>query len=224
MRKNNVMKEWKDVLNSEEIKQQLKKIGEFLKQEINEKKIICPDKKNIFKSLEITKYSNVSVVILGQDPYPNFKKADGLAFSVPNNVIYPQSLQNIFKELKNNYNNVCINTGSLDKWAKQGVLLLNVILTVEEHKPKSHSNIGWEKFTDQIIQTIAKNKKNIVFVLLGKDAQNKEYLIDKKKHFIIKTSHPSPLSAHYGFLGSNIFKKINSYLKKINKKQILWDT
>lgn len=221
---NKIKKTWRDLLKFEFSKPYMKKISYFLKNEIFKKKTIYPEKNNIFKALILIPFKKIKVIILGQDPYYLPKKATGLAFSIPKNESLTETLINIFKELKNNYPDIKNKTGCLNNWVKQGVFLLNCILTVEAYKPRSHQLIGWENFTNEIIKTLSLHRKNLVFILLGQYAQTKENLIDKKKHLILKTSHPSPLSAHKGFFGSKIFLKTNEYLKKIKKKEINWNT
>ncbi len=161
------------------------------------------------------------MVILGQDPYHNDFQANGLCFSVSDMVPAPPSLKNIYKELESDLN-IKKNTNDLASWALQGVLLLNTTLTVKAHEANSHKDLGWEQFTDFIIKEISTHKENIVFVLWGAYAQKKSQLIDSQKHLIIKTAHPSPLSAHRGFLGSKPFSKINNYLSKHQKAIINW--
>lgn len=167
-------------------------------------------------------FNNLSVVILGQDPYHNEGQANGLCFSVNNDIIIPPSLKNIFKEVNNDLNISIIKTGNLTPWAEQGVLLLNAILTVRSHQAGSHQNYGWEVFTDSIIKKISDDKKNIVFLLWGAYAQKKIPLIDMSKHYILTSAHPSPLSAHRGFFGNQHFSKTNDYLKSVHKIPIEW--
>jgi len=180
-----------------------------------------PPKNQIFRALELTPFEDVKVVIIGQDPYHNDGQANGLCFSVSENVTAPPSLKNIFIELKNDLGTERISK-ELDDWAKQGVLLLNATLTVRAHSPNSHKDLGWEKFTDFIIKEISAKKENVVFVLWGAFAQKKEELIDSSKHCIIKSAHPSPFSVHRGFFGSKPFSKINNYLTSKSEKPISW--
>ncbi|WP_261978548.1 uracil-DNA glycosylase [Buchnera aphidicola] len=188
------------------------------------KKNIYPKVKDIFNAFKFTPFYGIKIVIIGQDPYHNRNQAHGLAFSVCSKcTIIPPSLKNIFKEIYNDLKKKSLFTnGCLIPWAKQGILLLNTILTVEENKPMSHANVGWEIFTDQIVSNINKLKKNIIFILWGSFAKKKLPLINKKKHFILTSSHPSPLSAHRGFIGCNHFSKTNKILLKIKKKIIVW--
>lgn len=211
---------WKEILapikNSEYFATLRKKINEEYA-----KNICFPPKKQIFRALELTPFDEVKVVILGQDPYHNDFQANGLCFSVSDMVPAPPSLKNIYKELESDLN-IKKNTNDLASWALQGVLLLNTTLTVKAHEANSHKDLGWEQFTDFIIKEISTHKENIVFVLWGAYAQKKSQLIDSQKHLIIKTAHPSPLSAHRGFLGSKPFSKINNYLSKHQKVIINW--
>lgn len=180
-----------------------------------------PPKNQIFRALELTPFDAIKVVIIGQDPYHNDFQANGLCFSVSDRVPAPPSLQNIYKELKEDLN-IEKSTNELDSWAKQGVLLLNATLTVRAHLANSHKDLGWEHFTNFIIKEISNKRENIVFVLWGAFAQKKIEFIDTQKHFIIKSAHPSPLSAHRGFFGSRPFSKINNYLKSKNIDEINW--
>lgn len=180
-----------------------------------------PPKNQIFRAIELNSFDEVKVVIIGQDPYHGDNQANGLCFSVSDKVKAPPSLQNIFKELKDDLN-IDKTTNELDDWAKQGVLLLNATLTVRAHSPNSHKDLGWEKFTDFIIKEISDKKQNVVFVLWGAFAQKKEELIDSSKHFILKSAHPSPFSVYRGFYGSRPFSKINEYLESKNLKPISW--
>jgi uracil-DNA glycosylase len=164
----------------------------------------------------------LKVVIIGQDPYHGKGQANGLSFSVEKNIKIPPSLKNIFIELKNNYPEYKYSDGDLSRWANQGVLLLNSILTVRKSEPGSHSNIGWEKFTDFVIKNISSEKRNVVFLLWGKYAQSKRRLIDENKHLILKSSHPSPFSAHKGFFKNYHFKKTNQYLLLNDLNEINW--
>lgn len=182
---------------------------------------VFPPKEQIFRALQLTKFEDVKVVILGQDPYHNDFQADGLSFSVVGNIAAPPSLRNIFAELRSDLGISRTNTDLTD-WAIQGVLLLNATLTVQAHKANSHQGLGWERFTDFIIQEISERKTNVVFVLWGAFAQKKAPLINGAKHHILKAPHPSPLSAHRGFFGSRPFSKINGYLSSKNATPISW--
>lgn len=201
----------------------MKKIKNFLAEEIQTWKTIFPHPKNIFKAFDKTPFESVKVVIIGQDPYHGEGQAQGFCFSVKKWTKLPPSLKNIFKELEWSLDILPSENGDLTAWTEQWVLLLNSILSVEKWKPASHSQIGWENFTDEVIRKISEKKENIIFLLWWAFAQSKESLIDTKKHFILKTTHPSPFSAHRGFLGSNCFKETNEILKKIWKNPINWD-
>lgn len=213
---------WKQELNEEFGKPYFDKIVHFLKDEKKEGKIIYPPGRLIFNAFECTPLSTVKVVIIGQDPYHNPGQAHGLSFSVPPGIPPPPSLLNIFKELQHDLGIPLPNTGNLEPWAKQGVLLLNASLTVEANKPMSHSSIGWHIFTDAVIRHVSNGRGHIVFLLWGKFAQNKEPLIDGTKHKILKAAHPSPLSAHNGFFGCGHFSKANAWLKEMGETTIDW--
>lgn len=180
-----------------------------------------PPKGQIFRALELTPFEEVKVVIIGQDPYHNDGQANGLCFSVSENVAAPPSLKNIFTELKDDLG-IERTKKELDDWAKQGVLLLNATLTVKAHSPNSHKDLGWEQFTDFIIGQIAARKEHVVFVLWGAFAQKKETLIDASRHYVIKSAHPSPFSVYRGFYGSKPFSKINAYLESKDLAPISW--
>lgn len=180
-----------------------------------------PPKNQIFRALELTPFDEVKVVIIGQDPYHGDFQANGLCFSVSDQVKAPPSLQNIYKELKEDLG-IDKTTNELDGWAKQGVLLLNATLSVRAHSPNSHKDLGWEQFTNFIIKEISDKKENVVFVLWGAFAQKKEELIDSSKHFILKSAHPSPFSVHRGFFGSRPFSKINDFLISKGKTVVKW--
>lgn len=180
---------------------------------------IYPPKELVFKVFDLP-LEDIKVVILGQDPYHNPGQACGLSFSVNDGVPLPKSLINIYKELYDDLGITPAKTGNLEKWFKQGIFLLNSVLTVEEYSPASHSNVGWQDFTDYIIETISQKNNNIVFVLWGSYARSKKTLIDSSRHKIIESPHPSPLSAYRGFFGSKVFSRINSYLEEVGKKTI----
>lgn len=213
---------WSTYLSEEKQKPYFQAILNFLKKEKSLHKIIYPPQPLIFNALKLTPLESVKIVIIGQDPYHGPKQAHGLAFSVPKGVLPPPSLQNIFKELEEDIGIKKPTHGCLEKWAKQGVLLLNTVLTVEAGHAHSHANIGWETFTDKIIQTLNDQKENLVFLLWGSHAQKKGQIIDPRKHCVLKAVHPSPLSAHRGFLGCRHFSKANAFLKKIGKTPIDW--
>ncbi|MDY0181126.1 uracil-DNA glycosylase [Aliarcobacter skirrowii] len=213
---------WEDIIDLEKQKDYYKS----LEKEINkryETTTVFPEKQNIFKAFSLTKLENLKVVILGQDPYHGFGQAQGLAFSTPANIKNPPSMQNILKEIQSDLGKKSIcEDGDLTPWAKQGVLLLNTILTVEETKPKSHHNLGWEVFTDNIIKYISDNCEDTIFILWGSPAISKTKLIDIKKHHILMAPHPSPLSSYRGFFGCKHFSKTNDILKSLNKESIIW--
>ena len=211
---------WTEVLAPIKNSDYFKNLWQNVKTEYNSAKVF-PPKKEIFRALDLTPFDEVKVVIIGQDPYHNDNQANGLSFSVSEEVSAPPSLKNIFTELKSDLGIERQKT-DLEDWARQGVLLLNSSLTVRAHSPNSHKDLGWEKFTNFIIKEISEKKENVVFVLWGAFAQKKEELIDTSKHFIIKSAHPSPFSVHRGFYGSKPFSKVNNYLKSKNIKPISW--
>ncbi len=215
-----INKKWDEVLASEMKKEYFKNLGIFVKKEY-QMKTIFPPYKNIFDALRFTDYDEVKVVILGQDPYHGLGEANGLSFSVHNNVRRPPSLQNIFKELESDLG-IVREESDLTDWAKQGVLLLNSIMTVEKDKPLSHKNRGWENFTDAIITLLNEREKPVIFVLWGSFARSKKELITNKRHPIIESVHPSPLSANRGFFGSKPFSKINYFLEQNHIEKINW--
>lgn len=197
------------------------KIREFLKKEYSTQ-IIYPDMYDLYNCFRYTPIENLKVVILGQDPYHEFGQAHGLCFSVKEGVPLPPSLKNIYKELESDLGVIEPNCGDLTAWAKQGVLLLNTTLTVREHIANSHSKCGWAWFTDSVIKLISDRCKNVVFILWGGNARSKVPLIDKSKHLIIESAHPSPLSAYNGFFGSKCFSRTNYYLAVHDKQPIDW--
>lgn len=213
---------WKDVLKDEKRQPYFQNILNYLKQ-CTQKEIIYPPTSKIFNALKLTPFEKVKVVILGQDPYHGPKQAHGLSFSVQPGIKRPPSLENIFKELKNDLGIEPPTHGCLNDWAKKGVLLLNASLTVKAGLPQSHAHIGWHKFTDKIIQTLNQHPQGIVFLLWGSSAQRKAPLINKNKHKILMTTHPSPLSAHRGFLGCKHFSKANELLKQMHREPIDWE-
>ena len=215
-------KNWLSFLKNHDLKKQLLSIETRLEEEIKLGKIIFPRRENIFRSLQLVQPDEVKVVILGQDPYHNFNQADGLAFSVSNFQSLPPSLRNIFIEIENDLNIKIQKKGDLENIAKQGVLLLNSILTVEKNNPGSHKNIGWEKLTDIIISSLSV-MGNIVFILWGNFAKKKSNLIDNNINLVINSSHPSPFSAYKGFFGSKPFSKCNDYLISKGKEPIKWN-
>ena len=221
MQEIDIEKSWYRLLKKEFSKDYFKKLRNFVIDEYSNKDIL-PPYNLIFNAFNLTKLEQIKVVIIGQDPYHGTGQANGLCFSVSNIQKIPPSLRNIFKELKEDMNIEPPNNGSLNHWAKEGVLLLNSILTVESGKPNAHKGIGWETFTESVIKLISLKMNNIVFLLWGKYAHNKELLIDCKKHLILKASHPSPLSSYRGFFGCKHFSKTNSYLINNGKEEIKW--
>ena len=213
--------DWHDLLKDEFNTDYYLKLRTFLVNEYKTK-TIYPDKYDIFNALHFTPYKDVKVVILGQDPYHGPNQAHGLSFSVKAGVPMPPSLLNIFKELNSDLGCYIPNNGYLKKWANQGVLLLNTSLTVRSGQADSHKSIGWECFTDKIISLLNDRQDPIVFILWGKNAQSKLSLIQDSRHYLIKSVHPSPLSAHRGFFGSKPFSKANNFLVSIGKEPIDW--
>lgn len=213
---------WKIHLENEFRSPYFEKLKDFLKTEKKNGESIFPPGPRIFSAFEHTPFDKVRVVILGQDPYHGAGQAHGLSFSVPAGIGIPPSLLNIFKELRNDLGLPIPSTGNLEKWADQGVLLLNATLTVRENQPGSHQNKGWEQFTDAVIREISSRKSGVVFILWGKYAQAKEVLIDTTKHFVLKSPHPSPFSADRGFFGCKHFSKTNEILKSEGYKEIDW--
>ncbi len=214
---------WQAALADEFEKPYMEELTRFLRSEISAGKNILPPKPNWFAALNNTPLESVKVVILGQDPYPTVGHAHGLCFSVlPDVKPLPKSLVNIYKELQDDIGVNNFHTGYLLSWARQGVLLLNAVLTVEEGKSNAHKGKGWERLTDHIIKIVNQNCQNVVFVLWGSHAQQKASMIDTGKHHIISSPHPSPLSAYRGFLGSKPFSSINKYLTAAGKKPIKW--
>lgn len=212
---------WKQALSEEFQNEYFFELKNFLISEKIKYKIYPPGSE-IFAAFNYTTFDKVRVVILGQDPYHGSGQANGLCFSVRNGISLPPSLRNIFTELKNDLGYPVPVSGDLQSWAKQGVLLLNATLTVRASQPGSHQNKGWENFTDAAIKKLSDNKENLVFILWGKFAQDKERLIDTTKHFIIKSPHPSPFSVHRGFYGSKPFSQTNNYLRSTNQDEINW--
>ncbi|MCT4600567.1 MAG: uracil-DNA glycosylase [Marinifilaceae bacterium] len=212
---------WTNILSSELNKDYYINLISFVKEEYSNKTIF-PEKELVFNAFDKCDFDDIKVVILGQDPYHTPGAAHGLAFSVPDGEKIPPSLRNIFKEINEDLNKEIPTSGNLEKWAKQGVFMINATLTVEAHKAGSHQKKGWEQFTDAVIKKIADERENIVFLLWGSYAQKKANLIDDNKHCILKSVHPSPLSAYRGFFGCKHFSKTNEYLESKNIKSINW--
>jgi uracil-DNA glycosylase len=213
--------EWKIVLSEEFQKPYFETLKQFLVDE-KEKYVIYPPGKNIFEAFNRTPFSKVKVVILGQDPYHGQGQAHGLCFSVPSNVEFPPSLQNILKELAGDLGSEYPKSGDLSKWADQGVLLLNATLTVRANQAGSHQGHGWEQFTDAAIRILSERHTGLVFMLWGKYAQNKKFLIDIEKHLVLEAPHPSPLSVYRGFFGCRHFSQANKWLEENGKPPVNW--
>ncbi len=216
-----IAENWKKLLQNEFDKPYFHSLVHFVKQEY--KMHTCfPSGKEIFAAFDSCQLEDLKVVILGQDPYHNYNQANGLCFSVREGIKFPPSLQNIFKEVSNDIGTPIPPSGDLTRWANQGVLLLNATLTVRAHQAGSHQNQGWEVFTDSVIETISREKQEVVFILWGSFAQKKEKLIDTQKHYILKAPHPSPLSSHRGFFGCKHFSKTNTFLVSKKKRGVEW--
>lgn len=213
--------DWDLVLSDEFEKDYFLRIQEFIDEEYSTK-TVYPPYGEIFNAFKLTPLDNVKVVILGQDPYHEAGQAHGLAFSTPDGRPIPRSLKNIFKEINAEYDYPIPESGCLEKWARQGVFLLNTVLTVEDGNANSHSKCGWQTFTDNVIKTLNDQSQPIVFMLWGKQAEKKKELITNENHMVLVTSHPSPFSARRGFLGCNHFRLANEYLKDNGQKEIDW--
>jgi uracil-DNA glycosylase len=214
--------EWKEVLADYMQSDNFKELSQFVEEEYATKKVF-PKQEDVFKVFSLTPFSKVKVVILGQDPYHDDGQACGLCFSVPVGVRVPPSLKNIYKEIYSDTGVVKdMSNGNVESWAKQGVLLLNSVLTVVAHTPASHSKKGWEEFTDTVIMNISHKHEHVIFMLWGKYAQTKKLLIDTSKHYILEAPHPSPFSAYTGFFGCKHFSLCNTYLKKYGHHAIIW--
>lgn len=217
----NLGNSWDDLLREEFSKDYYLRLREFLKQEYSTK-TIYPNMNDIYNALKYTSYEDVKVVILGQDPYHGEGEAHGLAFSVKKGIAIPPSLRNIYKELNTSLGCYIPNNGYLEKWAKQGVLLLNTALTVQKDNANSHSGKGWEILTDSIIKKVNQKSQPVVFMLWGNNAKSKAWFVDQSKHLVLTSVHPSPLSASRGFFGCNHFKLANEFLTKNGLKEIDW--
>ena len=212
---------WKKELEKEFDSKYFKELAEFVKNEYKSG-TVYPPPKFVFRAFELTPFDKVKVVILGQDPYHGTGQANGLCFAVDKGVALPPSLQNIYKELKDDLGVEIKKTGDLLDWAKQGVMLLNSTLTVRAHQAGSHQNKGWEEFTDSVIRVLSEKRENLVFILWGNYAQNKGEVIDETKHLVIRSPHPSPFSAYSGFFGSKPFSKCNVYLMANGIEPVEW--
>lgn len=217
----NIGNSWDEVLKGEFDKEYYLKLREFLKSEYGTR-IIYPNMYHIFNALKFTAYEDVKAVILGQDPYHQPGQAHGLCFSVQKGVQIPPSLVNIYKELESDLGIKPASHGNLESWAKNGVLLLNTVLTVRQNQANSHKGKGWEIFTDRVIELLNQRKQPMVFILWGNNAKAKEKLITNPNHLIIKSAHPSPLSAHYGFWGGRYFSRTNEFLESTGQEPVDW--
>ena len=219
----NIGNDWDEIFKKEKEfeKDYYLDLRKFLVKEYKTK-TIYPDKNEIFSAFKLTSYKDCKVVILGQDPYHGENQAHGLAFSVKQGVPLPPSLKNIYKEIENEFGYKMSKNGFLEKWAKQGVLLLNTALTVVAGNANSHSKIGWEIFTDNVIEYLNEREEPIIFILWGNNAKSKKAFIDTNRHYILESVHPSPLSASRGFFGCGHFKKANDILKELGKEEIDW--
>jgi uracil-DNA glycosylase len=211
---------WKKALKKEFEKEYWKSLTKNVREQYLQTKVY-PPAKNIFRAFDLCPLDKVKVVIVGQDPYHGFKQANGLSFSVNDGIPLPPSLQNIYKEIENDLKIKPLSSGDLTRWAKQGVLMLNSVLTVLANKPTSHSGIGWEQFTDAVIKTLNEHQKHIVYMLWGRYAQTKGEVIDRKKNLVLESAHPSPYSVA-NFYGNHHFSKCNEYLKKNDSTPINW--
>jgi len=217
----NIEMGWKKLLEEEFTKDYFRKLMDFIGEEYRTK-TIYPKKEDIFNAFNLSLFEYTKVVIIGQDPYHQPNQAHGLAFSVPKTIPCPPSLKNIYKEIELDLGIPSPSNGDLSNWAKQGVLMINATLTVEANRAGSHQNKGWEEFTDSVIYNLAKEKQGLVFLLWGSFAQKKASFIDPNNHLILKSVHPSPLSAYRGFFGNNHFSKTNNYLISQGKEPIDW--
>ncbi|MDC1062883.1 uracil-DNA glycosylase [Flavobacteriales bacterium] len=216
----NLAADWSDILEKEFSKKYFKNLYSFLEKE-EQKNTVFPSRNKRFEALNLTSFNNLKIVIIGQDPYHGKNQANGIAFSVNDNIDYPPSLKNIIKEISNDLS-INIEKIDLKKWAKQGVLLLNTILSVRENKPDSHAKQGWEEFTDKIIEKIVLQKEAVIFIAWGNKAIKKLKPFNLSNHYLLTAPHPSPLSSYRGFFGCRHFSKTNKILKKLNQKTIQW--
>jgi uracil-DNA glycosylase len=220
-KKVNIGTSWKTPLGDEFRKEYFARLSEFVRAEYMSHTIF-PKPQNVFRAFEACPFNKVRVVILGQDPYHGTGQANGLSFAVPEEAPIPPSLQNIFKEIQSDLSIQPVRSGDLTRWANQGVLLLNATLTVRANSPGSHQKKGWEEFTDTVIKTISDAKEHVVFMLWGNYAKNKGARIDRSKHLVLESAHPSPFSANHGFFGNKHFSKTNQYLKELGLPEIDW--
>ena len=213
--------DWKALLAEEFDKPYFNDLVRFVKEEYAQG-VVYPSGANIFRAFDKCPFERLKVVIIGQDPYHGPNQANGLCFSVNDGVAFPPSLQNIFKEVSSDIGVAMPTSGNLDRWAEQGVLLLNAVLTVRAHNAASHTGRGWEQFTDAVVRTVAERKQGVVYMLWGSYAQRKGAIVDSSKNLILKSVHPSPLSAYRGFFGCRHFSLANGYLKQLGKEPICW--
>ena len=216
-----IAEDWKDILAEEFTKPYFDNLVAFVKQEYASG-VVYPAGRNIFRAFDKCRFDNLKVVIIGQDPYHGPGQANGLCFSVNDGIPFPPSLQNIFKEINDDMGTPIPRSGELDRWAEQGVLLLNSVLTVQAHNAASHAGHGWEQFTDAVVRTINERKQGVVYMLWGSYAQKKGLIADPQQNLILKSVHPSPLSAYRGFFGCKHFSQANTYLQSIGKSPINW--
>lgn len=216
-----ISESWKNLLQEEFNKPYFEELTRFVKSEYSAGQVF-PAGRNIFRAFDKCPFYKLKVVIIGQDPYHGVGQANGLCFSVDDGVQYPPSLQNIFKEIHDDIGSPIPSSGNLDRWAEQGVLLLNAVLTVRAHQAASHAGRGWEQFTDAVVRTIAQRKEGVVYMLWGNYAQRKGQIADPKRNLILKSVHPSPLSVYRGFFGCKHFSKANDYLIQQGKEPIVW--
>lgn len=216
-----ISESWKNLLQAEFDKPYFEELTRFVKAEYAQGSVF-PAGRNIFRAFDKCPFEKLKVVIIGQDPYHGVGQANGLCFSVDDGVQYPPSLQNIFKEIQDDLGTPIPQSGNLDRWAEQGVLLLNAVLTVRAHQAASHAGRGWEQFTDAVVRTIAERKEGVVYMLWGNYAQRKGQIADPERNLILKSVHPSPLSVYRGFFGCKHFSKANDYLIKSGKEPIVW--
>lgn len=213
---------WKSVLRDEFDKDYFVRLTEFVRKEYRTAEAVFPPGNKIFAAFDATPFDEVKVVILGQDPYHNYGQANGLCFSVGDSVQMPPSLVNIFKEVNSDTGAPIPTSGDLTRWARQGVLLLNATLTVRAHQAASHQGRGWEQFTDAAVAALSARRENLVFLLWGNYAKRKGAVIDRSKHLVLESAHPSPLSAYHGFFGNHHFSRANAYLVEHGKAPVVW--
>lgn len=216
-----IIKSWYDLLKGEFDSQEFKNLQKFLEKEYASYRVY-PQPDKVFHALNLTKFNDVKIVIIGQDPYHQPGQAHGLCFSVEKDIKLPPSLKNIYKEIESEIGKKSITNGNLTRWAEQGVLLINAVLTVRESSPNSHKNMGWERITGKVIDLLNQRRKPVIFLLWGANAIELGKGIDKNRHYVLSCSHPSPLSAHTGFYGCGHFKKANEILKALGETEVEW--